>query len=126
MRIDRLDLSLTDIDTNQNEQSLNLLNYRVDGTQYHYPATSAKICYHVVTETTSDTYTTYYAPMVFITDDGVNPTETTFLMGAFEVRTSDSTLYTPLPTNPYVMTNNNNYEEILGVQIKNDGNGSYD
>ena len=94
MRLDRLDLSFTDIDTSSYQQSLNLLNYKIDGGyNYHYPATSAKICYHVTEIIIESTYTQYVTPMIFITDDASNPAETTFLMGYFIVEDTYSTLF---------------------------------
>ena len=85
IRLDKLNLNYTDVATNTDqEQSVNLLNYKVDGSDYHPMVTSAKSCYIVALTDDyaygfSNTYTTYFVPMVFIT--ATNPIETTFMMG---------------------------------------------
>ena len=68
------------------KQSINLFNYKVDGSDFHFLVTSAKSSYVVSLTDYYDenwgvtfTYTNYIVPMVFITAS--NPVEITFMMG---------------------------------------------
>ena len=78
MRLDMLNLDKTDTSINTDQkQSINLLNYKGNGADYHYEATSAVMAhpsavYFDYSEIYGTIYHWYIVPMAFIIAD--NPT----------------------------------------------------